>query len=95
MREALTESQRNFLESRFRYFEKRSTQFVLIIIAIILVIHVFFQEGSWQEIFIKYTFRFSLLTVILFILAEFLKDLYFPILAKFIKNDESELDNRK
>lgn len=79
----MTEEQKQELENRFRYYEKRSTLLVMILFGIIMLIHSINPEGLWKIDLVKYLFRICISLILGFIAAEFLKDLFFPMIAKF------------
>ena len=86
----MTDEQAEFLENKFRIYEKNSSKLVLILFATILVVHMIDPFNSISQMYVKYVFRFSLILVLGFILMEFLKDLFFPLIAKFVFRDQAE-----
>lgn len=84
----MTEQQRDILEAGFRKWERRSTILVLILFGVIMAIHTIDPYGDAQIWIVKWLFRICLGLVLGFILAEFLRDLFFPIMAKFIFRDD-------
>lgn len=87
----MTEDQNKYLDERFREYEKISSKVVLILFAIIILIHLIDPTGEIQQIYVKYSFLFSLVLVIGFIILEFLKELIFPVIAKFYFKDDSKV----
>lgn len=86
----MTETQNEILEKKFRDYEKKSSILVLLLFSTIILIHLIDPFGEIQQLYVKYIFRFSLILVLAFIVLEFLKELIFPVIAKFYFKDEND-----
>ncbi len=80
----MTKDQRDYLEERFRFYERKSTQLVMILFGFIMLIHTFNPDGIWKIGAVKYLWISCVILILGFILAEFLKDLFFPLIAKLV-----------
>jgi hypothetical protein len=79
----MKQEERDELETMFRIWEKRSTYFVIVVFFVILLIQVINPSGTWKEVYVMYSFRIAFMTIILFVVFELLKDIFFPLIAKY------------
>jgi hypothetical protein len=70
--------------------EKKSTQSVVVLFCFILLIHVVNPAGMWKVDAIRYLWVLCMILILGFILAEFLKDLFFPLIAKVVFKEKSK-----
>jgi hypothetical protein len=85
----MTDEQRNYLEERFRFYEAKSTQLVVILFSIIMLIHTINPEGMWKVDAVRYLWYLCLTLIIGFILGEFLKDMFYPLIGKILFKDKN------
>jgi len=84
----MTNEQKDILHEKFQEMEKYSTWTVLFLFLIITILHIVNPHSEFVQSYVQVTFSICLGLVLLFVLLSLLKDLLFPIIAKFyFKND--------
>lgn len=86
----MTDEQRDYLEERFRFYEKKSTQLVVILFSIIMIIHTINPSGDWKIGAVQYLWYICIVLILGFILGEFLKDLFYPLISKVVFKDSEK-----
>jgi prepilin signal peptidase PulO-like enzyme (type II secretory pathway) len=83
----MTEEQKNILDERFSTWEKYSTWLVLVLFTIITVLAIIDPHDTFIQDYIKLTFRICLGLVFSFVIFSLVKDLFYPVIAKFYFKD--------
>ena len=83
----MTKVQKEILDAKFIEWEKYSTWLVLFLFAIITLLHIINPHSEFVQAYVKITFPICLGLVFLFVIFSLLKDLFFPLIAKFYFKD--------
>lgn len=83
----MTKEQKEILDAKFIEWEKYSTWLVLFLFAIITLLSIINPHSEFVQSYTKFTFRICLGLVFLFVVLSLLKDLLFPLVAKFYFKD--------